>query len=326
MRDKVWEQAEGLVNDYIQPNDLLTLVHSYLRDKQQESCYWQQLTLYSHWMAGGSSDSIYRLAAISELFMLALDIVDDLQDQDNVDKPWMVSPPSHTLNAVLGLLNCCYGELGRLKESEPFAIYPLLGEASRLAALSIEGQYRDISNAVESEEDYIIMVQQKSGSLIRLAMYFGLAVSPMSSPQLAVLDELASCLGIIAQLENDLRDVGRLDAKSDLLSRKKTLPVLYLLSYSEEDFPILQQYYEGALSKEKFLQHQDECLAFVEQSGCLQYGRAIQNLYIDRAHELFDLLEGVEEWKEKLRVMTIGERSPASEAASALLHPEGTED
>lgn len=323
MRELVWEQAESLVNDYIQPAELLALVHSYLEDKKQESGYWQQLTVYSHWMAGGSSDSIYRLAAISELFMLALDIVDDLQDQDNEDKPWMVSPSSYTLNAVLGLLNCCYGELGRLKESEPFAIYPLLGEASRWVSLSIEGQYRDISNSIESEEDYIVMVQQKSGSLIRLAMYIGLAVSPLSSSQQAVIDELASCLGIIAQLENDLRDVARADVKSDLLCRKKTLPILYLLQFSEEDFPLLKQYYDGVSDQEELLAHKQECLAFVEQSGCLEYGRVIQSLYINRAHELFDLLEGVEEWKEKLRKMTIGEKSPISEAASALLELEG---
>lgn len=318
MREKVWDQADSLIEEYIRPTELKSLVLSYLEDKKREDGYWQQLTVYSHWMAGGGSDSIYRLAAVTELFMLALDIVDDLQDQDNTDKPWMVSPSSYALNAVLGLLNCCYGELGRLKESEPFAIYPLLGEVSRWLAYSIEGQYRDISDAIESEEDYIIMVQHKSGALIRLAMYIGLAASPVTPTEQSVLDELASCIGIIAQLENDLRDVSSFDTKSDLIHRKKTLPVLYLLTYSEEDFPLLKQYYDGKASREQFLAHQEECLNFIQGSGCLEYVRVIQSLHIDKAHELFDQLDGISEWKEKLRLMTIGERDSSSEAASAL--------
>lgn len=306
MKAKVWEEMSSIIEDYVRPAALLELVRAFLDGKNQENGYWSQLTLYTHWMGGGSSESIYRLAALNELYMLALDVVDDLQDEDNEDKPWMKCPRGQTLNAILALLNCCYGELGRLRESEPFSIYPLLGEASRLIAGSIEGQHKDISYAVQTEEDYIAMVQQKSGSLIRFSCYLGLAGAQLSARSMEVMNELADCIGIIAQLENDIRDVSRVDWKNDLVSRKKTLPILYLLIYSDEDFPVLKQYYDGELTREQFLSHKEACLTFVEDSGCLEYARVIQSLYIERVHELFTMIEGKEEWKQKLQELTVG--------------------
>ncbi|UUZ84360.1 polyprenyl synthetase family protein [Paenibacillus sp. P26] len=102
------------------------------------------------------------------------------------------------------------------------------------------GQQLDVSGCIQTEEQYIDMVLRKSGSLFRLACRLGASGCKVDGETARLLDEMADALGVAAQIGNDVSDVLRFDLKNDLLQRKKTLPVLYMLSDPEDRFPASQ--------------------------------------------------------------------------------------
>nr|WP_275983792.1 class 1 isoprenoid biosynthesis enzyme [Paenibacillus hamazuiensis] len=256
-------------------------------------------------MLGGESPFIREIAALTELLILTLDIVDDVQDRDNMEKPWMRCPQEQTINAILAFLMGFMGKLGQLVEHSPQTV-PMIQETARIVSRAIDGQHKDLlGHCVESEQDYIAVVQEKSGSLIRLACYMGGFDAPQSdAAAIRLMNELADCIGIMAQINNDVKDVQRYDLKNDLLHKKRTLPILYMLAHCDGKFPALKLFYEGNMSTEQFLRHKPECLAFVADSGCIEYCRIIQSLYYNRAEELFSKIPGRSPWKEKFRETT----------------------
>jgi competence protein ComQ len=299
MDQQIETELLGIIDRHIETDDLNRLLKSFIAEKRNEGSIWSKLTLNVHFMLGGQSPHILRHAALTELAILALDIVDDLQDRDNPDKPWMSSSVEFTLNGVLALLMACVGE------AQPDAVK----EIARFIIRSVNGQQRDLNHTVRNEQDYFEMTALKSGSLIRLACYMGYSiVEGITEDQSTRLDELAGLIGVIAQLGNDIKDITLLSTKNDLLSKKRTLPALYLLQDAESEFPPLHEYYEGALSAEQFLKHKSECLNYIRSSGCLEYSNVLQALYIEQAEAIFNQLELQSPWREAFRDLAFAPR------------------
>lgn len=303
MNNSLLQEMFRMVDDYFTEPDLNRYLRLFIQDKLDEGLRWSDITLFSHYLFGGQSPFIERSAALTEMMLLAIDIVDDIQDRDNPSKPWMQCSPEQALNGVCALLVAFIAEA-------PPGTAPVAG---RLLAESVNGQQKDVSAAILTEADYMEMIHKKSGSLLRFACHMGVSLVPgLPSEIAAQMDELAECVGVIAQLENDLNDVRRLDLKSDLISKKRTLPILFLLRGGETEFPLINRYYEGHLTAEEFFEHQSELLAYVEASGCMEYTRVVQSLYIERAEELLSALPCEEDWKERFRSVTFGVQPAAA--------------
>jgi competence protein ComQ len=299
MNEQVEQELDILIDQYVESTDLKQLFKQFIEQKKQEQSVWGMLTVYSHRMLGGESPDIFRAAAITELLLLLLDIIDDLQDQDNHSMPWMACSPAYTLNIVLSIFAAVIGELGKLSIDS--------NKASKLLMTSITGQQADISRAVVTEQDYVAMVFNKSGSLLQLACYMGYGlIHNLDEQTEELMSELANIIGMISQLENDIRDVVRWDKKNDIWQRKHTLPTIYLLSFSIDELPILNQYYDGTISEQQFLEHKKECLDYIHSSGCVDYGRVIQTLYLNRAREIIDAMTLIEPWKQRFEEATLG--------------------
>lgn len=295
MDPRVLEECHAILDRYVTEPELRSLLGTFIGEKQTEGTLWSKITIQTHFMLGGDSPDIYRHAALTELVMLAYDIVDDLQDRDNPAKPWMTCPTEYTLNGVLAFLVACIGELS--PSAAP--------DAARFLALSVNGQQADLSGNVHSEQDYLEMVALKSGALIRFACMMGYSLVPgLMAEEIRRLDELAAIIGIIAQLSNDIRDITLIGAKSDLLLRKRTLPILFLLEHAAEDCTPLADYYSGRISRDEFVEHHAAILDFITHSGCLEYSRVIQALHIDQAEDLYSRLNAVSPWKEAFRNTT----------------------
>src|SRR5206468_10881802 len=175
---------------------------------------WSDLALYLHRMMGGDSQAVYRRAAALELMILALDIMDDLQDQDHAGMPWMQCPPAYALNAMLSLLMSAVS-LAAEEDREGGRASPVQ-EVCRQVLRAVTGQQLDISGCIHTEEQYIEMVVRKSGSLFRLACRLGTAGCGVSGENARLLDEMADAPGAAAQIGNDISDVLRYDLKNDL--------------------------------------------------------------------------------------------------------------
>lgn len=301
MEQEIKNHMHRLVNEHIQAEDLRALLQAWIEDKSQETSVWSDLTLCCHYMLGGSSPQIQRIAAAAELVILTLDIVDDLQDQDQPGKPWMQCPPAYALNGILAFYAAFMAELGRLGIPGP-----ALTEIGRLLSRSVNGQQKDVNGSAATAEDYLLLNQEKSGSIFRLAFHMGCIGLEVPPGTLERLDELADCIGLLHQIENDKRDIVRLDLKNDLYGRKRTLPILYLLCNEDPEFLLVQDYYKGAYTPEYMGAHKAEVLKLIEDSGCLEYAGVVQSLCLQKIEEQYEGLEALPDWKKKFRELTFG--------------------
>ncbi|RKN80592.1 polyprenyl synthetase family protein [Paenibacillus ginsengarvi] len=320
MQATLLHEIEQTIDRLVPVPSFNELLKTFVRDKAGETSRWGEMTRHVHHMFGGSSAYIDRVAALTELLVLALDIADDLQDQDNAEKSWMNCPPGLSLNAVMGLLMGAVGELGRLQQEYPEQSFPSPGEVGLIVMNAVNGQYRDLVGDIVSEQDYISVVQQKSCMLLKLAYYMGyggLPDAPAIEPQ---MDLLAGYIGVVSQLSNDLRDVLRYDVKNDLLHKKQTLPILYLLGDEEDEFTLIRDYYQGLVERDVFLKNKIACLDYIRESGCVEYTEVIKSLFLQKAEETFDSIDAPDpEWKERFRTLILGSREAelATETAEA---------
>jgi competence protein ComQ len=230
--------------------------------------------------------------------------MDDLQDKDNPDKPWMKCPEAFALNAVMALLMAAVGDIARIEALE-LANGRMPGDSlaagiSRFIADAVNGQQRDINDSITTEQDYVQMVYEKSGSLVKLACYLGYALAERRDPgTVQQMDEVATLVGFMAQLQNDIADVMRWDLKNDIFFKRKTLPLQFLLEVSEEDFPDLKRFYDGEITQDDLIRVKRECMQFILDSGCIEYSKTIQLLHLNRAEEVLAAMDVVPEWKER---------------------------
>jgi competence protein ComQ len=285
--------------------DLNACLKQFVLAKAQERPVWAEITGSCHRMLGGRSPWIERIATATEIMLLALDIADDLQDRDNLGKSWMTCPQEISINALLSFIFAVFGELGELQGIEGSGNLPALDGVCRYITGAVNGQHRDLTRSIASEQDYIAAVLEKSGSLLKLACYMGCSCLEHCDPKLmADMDEMAGWIGVAAQLDNDLKDVLRYDVKNDLLEKKMTLPILFLLQHSEEDFPMLKQYYNGEIDRATFLAHKRQCIQYIVDSGCIEYCLAVQTLFVNRIETMWGKMDTLSPWKEAFREAT----------------------
>jgi geranylgeranyl diphosphate synthase type I len=107
----------------------------------------------------------------------------------------------------------------------------------------IQGQYLDI--AFESSQDidvstYLDMIGGKTAALIGFSTFLGGLTARVEERQLGVLEYFGSSLGMAFQIQDDYLGIwgdpqktGK-SAATDLLARKKSLPILFGLKQSED--------------------------------------------------------------------------------------------
>jgi competence protein ComQ len=304
MQPAIEAEMNRIVDEYVEYAAFNALLKSFIAVKAAEKPRWSDITQVVHGMFAGNSPHIERLATLTEMTILALDIMDDLQDQDNTDILWMTCPPALALNAVVALLMAVIGEASRFEGPPQEGIPPFTQEVSRILMKALGGQYKDLANSVVTEADYMEMIQEKSGSLIRLACSMGYRSSAISAADRESMNQLAYCVGAIAQIENDIQDILRFDLKNDLLHKKKTLPILFLLAEPDTDFPIIQDFYEGKLTEQQLLSSKQACMAYIIDSGCIEYAKVIQQLCRNEAQRLLASIDGKSPWKDKFAELT----------------------
>jgi competence protein ComQ len=292
MKLEVLRSLNDIIDQYVDEQKLKALLQSYIANKAEDRGIWSNLTITIHHMLGGSSPHIHRLAAITELIVLASDIVDDLQDQDHLDKPWMADPPADTLNAVVTMIMIFFGQLSQLVGANHQAA---LHEVSRILVRSLSGQQKDLSNSVQTVDEYLVMVQEKSGSLIRLAFYMGYADLECSEETITQLNDLADCAGLIHQIQNDKNDFMMLNVKSDFSLRKKNLPHLYLMLTENE-----------SIMDEIMRMDRADALQYIQDSGCVEYCDVVKTLCLNKAKDIYMELQALSPWKEQFKVLLLG--------------------
>ena len=285
-----------LVNDYFPVKGLTNYMSEFITFKMKGHFPFGQLVILHYHMFDGQSKDIFQAAAV-ELIILSLDIFDDLQDQDNFSVPWSKIDQAIVMNIATGFQMLSAKALEQTSFEQNRKVMAN-GYLNTCVLKAINGQHIDLMNLIESEEDYIHMVREKSGSLMASACLVRTALA--SEKHHDIVNKYAELIGIIAQIKNDINDICRWDEKNDLINKRKTLLTLYLLKNKQPQYQFTRDYFSGKLMKGELIKNKVEIQELIEKSGALEYARVIMRLNQLQAIELIDSMGIVQEWKEKL--------------------------
>lgn len=197
---------------------------------------WARLAWSCCVAAGGAATRVVPVAAASEIFMVALDLLDDLEDGEET--------PLHGNLGEAGVLNVATGLL--LLAQHGLLALPDGAYAARLlvdAGLqACGGQHQDLTaadlGAPFTLEQALGVTAEKSASLVAVVCRLGAVAGGATEPAQELYARFGRSLGIAAQLANDLTAL-QPDArdKTDIALARPTLPLTYaaLLAGSAED-------------------------------------------------------------------------------------------
>lgn len=293
--DQIERQMRSIVGRYFTAEPLLRYALLFIEEKLQESLKFGQLTVIHYRMFGGAGDAVYQAAAAVELFVLASDILDDLQDQDAPSKSWMQVPQPIALHVASSMLTLSQQTMQSCEFAAEVRL-SLVGLMNEQLLRSANGQMLDLTNAITDEQSYLDMVKQKSASLLLFACMAGVIAAGM--PWQETVAEYAEQIGIAAQIRNDMRDLLRWDDKSDFLQRKKTLLTLYLAEGASGDDQWIADYFDGIMSIEDVLSRAKMFEEACERTGALLYGGVMSRMYYNRFEELLESMQVSSPWKQ----------------------------
>lgn len=275
---EIKELLEKVIVDYTSDNQLQTDLKEVLEDKSRNYHYPFAKSLELHYSVFSENhhdnSKLNDLKSCIEVLILALDIIDDLQDNDNDESIWMKNNHASAINVSISLMTIFQHKLLEVVDNKV-----LIKDLTKYLLKAIEGQHQDICG-IHNIEQYLEMTRQKSGSLMALTNVLGLSFT--NSDYLQIVEDYSYDLGLIAQISNDIQDVIQFDEKSDWKLKKKTLPILYLLNPSIKEGEIVRCYYNGDLSFEELLPQKNEIITTLKQSGALNFAFAQKIIYEHR--------------------------------------------
>ena len=196
---------------------------------------------------GGEKNNVLPLAMSIELFHNFSLIHDDIEDRDEIRrnrktvwKIWGESKGIISGNSMHALASKSINLLPNKLDHKKIILRKLI---SRTCLSVIEGQFLDISYENEFEinvENYLDMIQKKTGALIETSAILGSSLEKTSKKNISNFSLLGKLFGQIFQIKDDYlgiwgdKELGK-PVGSDILKKKKSLPILHLIQSAEED-------------------------------------------------------------------------------------------
>ncbi|MBM7714787.1 class 1 isoprenoid biosynthesis enzyme [Siminovitchia sp. FSL H7-0308] len=286
VEDRIVHSINWIVDQEIQQEDLKETLKKYVAAQSAKGFPFAELTILHYQMLNGSElGEVIPVAAAIELLVLSFDILDDVEDGDDDLKLWM-QEPSVALNASTAMIFLCVHVIRKSKlQNKEKAVSILLD----YALLAINGQHMDLLGHCRTEQDYLEMTLKKSGALVSLACLSGAVLVRDDYPQ--EIRQYPKFIGLIGQLNNDLSDLKTWEGKNDLLNRKMSLPIIYLLHLDGNDADIIRAYYQGTVEKEELLGKREQISKLIIESGALHYTEIMKKVYQQQAKSLLDKLD-----------------------------------
>ncbi len=192
------------------------------------------------------------VAIATECFVCALDLLDDVEDEDQTPIIEELGT-ARALNISTTLLALAHQALLSLLQHgvDQALVLRLLGAIQEATLVATSGQHRDLLAEQRkasdlTREECIEIAAAKAGAIMRLACQLGAICAGAMDAECAEFAEMAELLGIAHQLDNDAHDLyylleladaspgiaGVKSVKTDLARGKKTLPVVIAASIS----------------------------------------------------------------------------------------------
>ncbi|WP_242830475.1 polyprenyl synthetase family protein [Desulfitobacterium hafniense] len=262
---------------------------------------------FYHWgCLSDNQETIVHGAVAMELYALAADIFDDIEDQDNNELPWRTIPAAQAINTANLILFLSFEALAAINDQ---ARYRQANEIFQTMGITAcHGQNQEF--LYEEQEaitlaQYFDTVRKKSGALTAGACKLAAVLAGCDAGLIPDLEKFGQSLGVISQVKNDLRDLLRVEDKSDVRLGKKTLPLVYLgniLKQNKAKTEELHQLCSPARRKgaEFGPAETDRLRRFVIQEGAAHYCSVICACFKQEAVEILDAMNIAEEQKRKL--------------------------
>lgn len=239
-----------------------------------------------------------------ELYALAADILDDIQDQDNNGLPWRKVHFAQAINIATCMLVLSYKALSTISNRDHFVeVSDVLNQIGLQAS---DGQFQEFSNDSKESiplEDYFEIIKKKSGGFTAGACKIGAILGGADQRLIDQLEQFGMCLGVMSQVKNDLDDFLNLEIKRDFVRGRKTLPFVYLLNVLNEEKAEELKCLRALANNEldKFGPKEREQLReLVINEGAIHYCLVMYELYKERAIETLKDIPLSEKRKEKL--------------------------
>jgi geranylgeranyl diphosphate synthase, type I len=243
--------------------------------------------------AGGDwREALYAAAAVELLHNFSL-IHDDIQDNSptrhNRPAVWKVWGQANAINAGDLLFALSYSALHRLTSSHlSSAVILKIWQIFNQTNLELtRGQHLDMSfeqREKVSVDEYISMITGKSAALLAACAQIGSLIATADEAVADKYAEFALNLGIAFQIRDDILGIwgdpsvtGK-SVATDILSKKKSLPVLYGLDKSQK----LADIYRREPLREMDV---EEAVGELQILGAKDYTRSIEAEYYQRAIE-----------------------------------------
>lgn len=270
------------------------------------------MVLFCAEAAGGEwSQALPAAAAVEILHNFSL-IHDDIEDNSPIrhGRPtvWKIWGVPNAINVGDALYTLSFQALHHLTEGglSSRGVLGALHAFGDTAFTLTRGQHLDMRFEHEptvTVEQYIEMIRGKTAALLSLSAYLGALVVTDDAERAGVFAEFALALGLSFQIHDDILGIwgdptitGK-SAASDILSRKKSLPVLYGLERS----PALRQRYADETDfSEAEVQN---IVAELETVGALDYARSLENDWNERALDALERAEPTAMGARKLRAL-----------------------
>lgn len=237
--------------------------------------YWALLTLAVCRNCGGRWEEAVPAAAAIEFFIAAGDLLDDIEDND---LPVGLDVARATNTATL-LLLLTSKAVSLIADSRKASL--AMRAISEAGISSCVGQHYDLvyeSSFQVNEAMWLRMTELRSGSLAGCACRVGALVATDNENVIEAYVKFGRNTGVAAQIFNDLNSLKASSGKSDILRRKKTLPVIHALGAAEgSDRRLLHDYYTASCPARP--EAADEVRRILERSGSLYYSAFLAEEY-----------------------------------------------
>lgn len=276
--DRIGEALHTIIMEQIHQKELQAQLLDFVSHQSEKGFpFGELLILHYNMFGGGETEEIYTVAAAIELLILSFDILDDLEDGD-VKKENETTIFNLELNATTALLFLSATVIGNTNCKNKENVMPIL---LKYALQSIHGQHKDLLNSCRDEKSYIAMAMEKSGSLVALSCLIGAALAVKHYPM--EVETYAHYIGLIGQINNDLADITTWDNKNDVLNKKFSLPIIYLLNSKDTELEFLHDYYNNKLGKNQILQAQGLIAKKFSETGAIAYTEVMKKIYQNKA-------------------------------------------
>lgn len=251
------------------------------------------LLLCAEAVNGNWKNALPAAAAVELLHNFSL-VHDDIQDDSEIRRGrptvWKLWGRSNAINAGDAMFTLAYTALQQLAyEIEPSITLKVWDIFNKTNIDLTRGQHLDMRFEHEASvtiEAYISMITGKSATLVSACAEMGALIGSGDGALAAHFASFGLNLGLAFQIRDDILgiwgdpDVTGKSAATDILSRKKSLPVLYGLQHSQR----LQQIYQHATLSHSDVAEAVEILAgvgadvYAEQTETTFYNRALHAL------------------------------------------------